>query len=127
MPTQPVRILKIDKKEPRFILHKANYFGSYLKAVFVKNQDKEGEESKKTRTKTNRPKKKSETKELKKLYNGKLPLKPAKLKDLLHLKQFLTNPNSQAFYEALIPDHELHEGDDNDIEYADDPPIDDAP
>ena len=35
--------------------------------------------------------------------------------------------SSQAFYEALIPDHELHEGDDNDIEYADDPPIDDAP
>lgn len=121
MPTRPVRILKIDKEHTRLIFHKANYFGGYLNAV-VKNRNEDGEESKQT----SRHKKKSEPKELKKLYEEKLPLKPAKLKDLLHLKQFLTNPDAQAFYEALIPD-QMHEGDGSDIEYVDDPPIDDAP
>lgn len=35
IPTRPIKVLKIDKNEPRFMLHKSNYFGSYLKAVLV--------------------------------------------------------------------------------------------
>jgi hypothetical protein len=107
-PTRPIRVLKIDQKEPRLILHKTNYFGNHLKSVLVGNQCK-GNKSRRSHS------------DLKKLYDGKLPIKAAKMKDLLHLKQFLTNPNAQMFYNAL-----LIESGEEDEEFADDPPIDEA-
>lgn len=38
------------------------------------------------------------------LYNDPLPIKKAKLNDLLHLKQFLTNLDAQQFYVSLTAD-----------------------
>ncbi|GFV49314.1 uncharacterized protein TNCV_685611 [Trichonephila clavipes] len=35
MQTRPIRVLKIDQKEPRFVIHKPNYFGSYLKQLLL--------------------------------------------------------------------------------------------
>ncbi|KAG8257888.1 hypothetical protein J6590_040798 [Homalodisca vitripennis] len=64
--------------------------------------------------------------DLKELYNGKLPIKLPKFKDLLHLKQFLTLANSQAFHDSLAPVLEVDEGEEDAVEYADDPPIDEA-
>lgn len=77
MPTRPIRILKVDQKEARFVLYKANYFGSYLKSVFVRNQGTENKKSRKSN-------KQSDPKVLRELYNGKLHIKHAKLKDRLH-------------------------------------------
>lgn len=110
IPTRPIRIFKINQNESRYLLHKQNYFGSYLKAVFVGKQAAS----------------KKNEKELKELYNSKLPIKPAKMKDLLHLTQFLTNPGSKSFYGSLAPAIEVDEGDKDDTEYLDDPPIDEA-
>lgn len=47
------------------------------------------------------------------------------MKDLLHLKQFLTHQESKAFYEALVPDSDCLE-EASDGEFADDPLIDEA-
>lgn len=117
MPTRPIRILKIEQSQARFVLHKENYFGSYLKAAFVQNQSTDKKKSRKSKTQ-------SEPKALENLYNGKLPIKPAKLQDLLHLKQFLTNAASQEFYESLVPDPGMNQDDENDIKFIDDLPID---
>ena len=114
MQTRPIRVLKIDRKEPRFVNYKPNYYGSYFKAAFVVNKVKN---KKKSRTP-------NQQNALEELYNGKLPIKPAKLKDLLHLTQFLTNPDSKAFYDSLVPAPQLNDEEEDDIEYADDPPID---
>lgn len=61
--------------------------------------------------------------ELKKLYNGPLPIKSAKLKDLLYLTPFLVNPDAQTFYKTLVPEN-MEKDDENDIEFADDHLID---
>lgn len=59
---------------------------------------------------------------LRPLYDGPIPIKKAKLNDLLHLKQFLTNSDAQQFYAALKSDET--DRDDVDVEYADNIPID---
>lgn len=112
MPTRPIRIIRIDKKEPMFISYKLNYFGQYIKAVVKPPNNKK----QKKRCETDCPQ------ELNKLYNGPLMIKQSKLKDLLHLSQFLTKPQSQLFYKNLISDPQT--ADDNDVEYLDDPPLD---
>lgn len=111
MHTRPIRMLKVDKNEQMFFLHKSNYFGSYHKVVVIPKKEK-------------KKKKSAVPAELKRLYIGSLPVKPAKLKDLLHLTQFLVNPDAQAFYEALVPENVQE--DENDVEFADDPPLDDG-
>lgn len=113
MPTRSIRVMTIDKKEPRFISHKSNYFGKYLKAVVVPSQSQQ----------SRRKKKRMDATALKKLYEGPLPIKAAKLKDLLHLTQFLAIPDARSFYQTLVSANELTE-DESDIEFADDPPID---
>ncbi|KAG8283032.1 hypothetical protein J6590_023562 [Homalodisca vitripennis] len=105
--TRPIRVFKINQKEPSFVLHKANYFGSYLKAVFVGNLG----------TNKNNSRRIMNQNDVKEFYNGKLPIKPPKLKDLLHLKHI---------YDSLAPALEVDEGGEDAVEYADDPPIDEA-
>lgn len=112
LPIRPIRVLKVDKNEPRFISHKENYFGSYFKAVIVPPQKQKSKQKKSLGSTA-----------LKNLYNGQVPIKAAKVKDLLHLTQFLTSPDAKSFYDALVADSQTKE-DDSDIEFADDPPID---
>ncbi|CAH1115300.1 unnamed protein product [Psylliodes chrysocephalus] len=107
---RPNRVLKVDKNETRFISHKENYFGSYFKAVPPQKQKR-------------KQKKSLGSTALKNLHNGQVPIKEAKVKDLLHLTQFLISPDAKSFYDALVADSQTKE-DDSDIEFADDPPID---
>lgn len=113
MPSRPIRVLKVDKNEPRFISHKMNYFGNYLKAVIVPLQ----------KQKKGQRKKSLGSIALKNIYDGPVPIKAAKVEDLLHLTKFLTSPEAKSFYEALVSDSETKE-DVSDIEFADDPLID---
>lgn len=96
------------------MIHKTNCFGNNLKASFVWNQVTGNKKSTK-------PSKQSDSNLLDELCNEQLSLKPAKLKDLLHLKRFLTNPNLQAFYDSLVLALGLDERNGDDIEYVDVP------
>ncbi|KAL4122930.1 hypothetical protein QTP88_015171 [Uroleucon formosanum] len=74
-----------------------------------------------TRPTNKRNRKKNKNTTLRPLYDGPLPLKKAKLIDLLHLKQFLTNPDARKFYAALKSDETDRDGG---VKYADNIPID---
>lgn len=111
IPTRPIRVLLIEESKPRFINHKFTYHGPYLSAVITRATNKRNRKNKINKNTTLRP-----------LYDGTLPIKKAKLNDLLYLKQFLTNSNAQQFYAALKSDET--DRDDVDVEYADNIPID---
>jgi hypothetical protein len=101
IPTRPMRRILFTKNEA-FILYKTSFSGYYEKFEIT-------------------PKRKPKViLPLKKLYDKPLPVKNAKLKDLLHLAQFLTKETSQNFYKTLKSD----EDGENDIEYCDDVLID---
>lgn len=93
MQTRPIRIIKIEKTQPRFVLHKPNFFGSYQTAVIVPSQ--------KPKRQLRAAPRRANPIPLKKIYNGPLPIKAAKLKDLLHLAQFLVNLEAKNFYRNL--------------------------
>lgn len=115
-PTRPIRMLKISGKE-RLVFHKQAYFGMYTSSALQKKK-------KTLQSKNSQKKKYSATpvKPLQNLYNGKLPIKAAKYRDLLHLSQFLESSEAKIFYQNLISDNVHNE--ESDEEYADDPPMD---
>lgn len=112
-PTRPIRMLKISVENKRLIYHKPSYFGAYYSSPIEKQPPK--------RSKKKQPQNSSEALELQNSYNGKLPLNAAKYRDLLHLIQFLENPEAKMFYQNLTSNH-LPE--DRSDDYIDDPPID---
>lgn len=61
------------------------------------------------------------TNTLESLYEGKLVMKDAKYKDLLHMKQFLLKAESHKFYENLKTAEDIQNSDD---EYIDNIPLD---
>lgn len=54
-------------------------------------------------------------------YNGEIPIKRDKLKDLLHLTQFLVKLEAKTFFQNLTTNGDHGE---EDVESIDDPPID---
>lgn len=114
MPTRPIRIIKIEKAQPRFVLHKSHFFGNYNTAVVVLSRKPKKRQS---RVQCVHPT------TLKKLYDGPLRIKATKLKDLLHLVQFLVNPDAKDFYQSLKSDN-IPSDNESDVEFGDDPPID---
>lgn len=79
------------------------YYGSYLKAVIICPTNKKNQRNKNTTLRS-------------------LSIKKSKLNGLQHLKQLLINPDAQTFYVSLISDED---SDEDIVEYADDPLIDD--
>jgi len=103
-------VLLIEKSKSRFINHKFTYHEPYLSAVITHATNKRNWKNKINKNTTLRP-----------LYDGPLPIKKAKLNNLLHLKQFLTNSDAQQFYAAKSDETDR---DDVDVEYVDNIPID---
>lgn len=79
--TRPIRIIEFRKESSALIFHKDTYCGMYASTVITKKQNKRGRKTRQSSTKGN-----IEINALKPLYEGKLAIKDAKYKDLLHLK-----------------------------------------
>jgi hypothetical protein len=73
--TRPIRVLLIEESKPRFINYKSTYHRPYLSAVITRANNKRNRKNKINKNTTLVP-----------LYDGPLPIKKAKLNDLLHLK-----------------------------------------
>ena len=112
--TRPIRMLKISVENKPLIYHKPSYFGTYYSSPIEKLPPKKSKK-KKPQNSSSGPL------ELQNCYSGKLSINAAKYRDLLHLTQFLENPEAKMFYQNLTP-NDLPE--DRNDEYIDDPPID---
>ena len=110
-PTRPIRMLKFCFENSRLVFHKSTFMGLYTTSQFekktlqrkLKKNQERGEES------------------LIKLYQGPIPIKKAKWKDLQDLTAFLERAEAKAFYRKLTFADQAEESDD---EYVDDPPTD---
>lgn len=88
--------------------HNTNYLEIYLKSVEIPKQNQRNKRKKKYIT----------TKNSKDRTMDVYLSKKAKLKDLLHLTQFLANSDAQSLYQMLFPDNASRQ-DESDIEFAD--------
>lgn len=114
-PTRPIRMLKFCSKDNRLIFHKSTYMGLYYNSKF------ENKPIKACRKRTQNNHNKKEVGTLQKLYQGSIPIKKSKWKDLQDLTAFLEKPESRLFYQQLTVVEQSVESDD---EFVDDPPID---
>lgn len=116
IPTRPIRVLKMDTSNPNIFYSKVSYFGSFRLTNIVKG--KAIRKGKKEATNTMNPP------PLRNLYPTRLPVKAAKLKDLLHLSQFLGKDESRVYYDSLKHFGVKEDHGDDDDEYIDNIPID---
>ena len=104
------------------MFHKPNFVGAYNSAIVRKPIRREDQTLTETGKKRRGRKPKPEVEiPLKRIYDGKLPIKAAKYKDLQQLKQFLVQPSSVQFYDNLKSSDNLQGSDD---EYIDNVPLD---
>ena len=95
--SRPIREMKFEENQPRFLLYKCAWGGNFLTTdVFTKRKSRKNEKS-----------------ALQSSYSELLPISEAKFKDLQVLKQFCS-PENRAFYEQLPST--IH-ADDNDTDY----------
>lgn len=111
--TRPIRVVEFRKQSRALIFHKDTYSGMYASTVIRQNHNKRGRKPSKNST--------GKINILKPLYEGKLPIKNAKHKDLLHLKKFLMKAEAHKFYENLKTTEDIQNSED---EYIDNIPLD---
>ncbi|KAF6216883.1 hypothetical protein GE061_001233 [Apolygus lucorum] len=96
-----------------------------LKKLYRKKSSKSNKSSKKLL----QPKRKKRVQtsvevQLQNCYHGRLPIKAAKFRDLLHLSQFLERDEAKQFYRSLNQVEPPEDDEEDNDEFIDDPPID---
>ncbi|CAH1113696.1 unnamed protein product [Psylliodes chrysocephalus] len=112
-PTRPIRMLKFSATGRDLVFYKQSFFGMYTSSALQGNRKPQRKNTKNSS---------APVKPLENLYRGKLPIKAAKHRDLLHLCQFLESSEATIFYQNLTSDKVLNG--ESDEEFADDPPMD---
>ncbi|KAF6210218.1 hypothetical protein GE061_013321 [Apolygus lucorum] len=117
-PTRPVRVLKFSGEAKNLVFHKASYDGTFTSSALQKSSKKLLQPKRKKRVQT------SEEVQLQNCYHGRLPIKAAKFRDLLHLSQFLERDEAKQFYRSLNQVEPPEDDEEDNDEFIDDPPID---
>ncbi|KAG8186220.1 hypothetical protein JTE90_008747 [Oedothorax gibbosus] len=102
------------RQHKNLVYYKNTYYGPYISYPLLNAM---------LPTKKRKQKSSKKGVELKRLYDGKLPIKTAKLKDLLHLPQYLEKKKKRGVFTKAWDLADLKD-DDEDSDFIDDPPMD---